>query len=296
MRECLRKRRGGRQVGARLRGGDGSLLPRRGAADPFRAHIRPGRSGRRGTASLPASTRWWSSRGPGTGATGSWSARTRAQEDRELAARRIEAEPENWVAQETVMLSRHPTVDGNALSPRHVDLRAFAVSVDGPRRGGRRGPDPVRARSRGARGEQLPERRREGHLGPVVSARPLIGVTTSEMRVAKNVQPTPQGEPPQQEMALGLAYLRAVEAAGGLPLVIPPMPAGAIKPLIDRLHGICLSGGPGSRSEHLRRAAARAARSHGAGARPLRAGAGPGGLRRGTCRSSRSAAGCSCST
>ena len=62
-------------------------------------------------------------------------------------------------------------------------------------------------------------------MGPVLSSRPLIGVTTSEMRVAKNVQPTPQGEPPQQEMALGLAYLRAVEAAGGLPLVIPPMPA-----------------------------------------------------------------------
>jgi putative glutamine amidotransferase len=77
-----------------------------------------------------------------------------------------------------------------------------------------------------------------------MSTRPLIGVTTSEMRVAKNVQPTPQGEPPQQEMALGLAYLRAVEAAGGLPLVIPPMPSSAIKPLIDRLHGICLSGGP----------------------------------------------------
>ncbi len=53
-----------------------------------------------------------------------------SQEDRELAARRIEAEPEDWVAQETVMLSRHPTVDGNTLSPRHVDLRAFAVSVE----------------------------------------------------------------------------------------------------------------------------------------------------------------------
>ena len=77
-----------------------------------------------------------------------------------------------------------------------------------------------------------------------MSSRPLIGVTTSEMRVAKNVEPTPQGEPPRSEMALGLAYLRAVEAAGGLPLVIPPMPSSAIKPLIDRLHGICLSGGP----------------------------------------------------
>ena len=51
------------------------------------------------------------------------------REDLEQVALEIEADPENWVAQETVMLSRHPTVDGNSLSPRHVDLRAFAVSV-----------------------------------------------------------------------------------------------------------------------------------------------------------------------
>ena len=37
------------------------------------------------------------------------------------------------------------------------------------------------------------------------------------MRVATSVEPTPQGEPPRKEMALGLAYLRAIEAAGGLP-------------------------------------------------------------------------------
>jgi putative glutamine amidotransferase len=77
-----------------------------------------------------------------------------------------------------------------------------------------------------------------------MSSRPLIGVTTSEMRVARNVEPTPQGEPPRKEMALGLAYLRSIEAAGGLPLVIPPMPSAAIAPLVDRLHGLCLSGGP----------------------------------------------------
>ena len=51
------------------------------------------------------------------------------REDLELVARKIKSEPENWVAQETVRLSRHPTVDGTSLSPRHVDLRAFAVSV-----------------------------------------------------------------------------------------------------------------------------------------------------------------------
>ncbi len=47
--------------------------------------------------------------------------------------------------------------------------------------------------------------------------RPLIGVTTSEVRLADQVEQTPQGEPPRREMALGLTYLRAIEAAGGLP-------------------------------------------------------------------------------
>lgn len=48
-------------------------------------------------------------------------------EDLKLAAAQVEQEPGNWVAQETVMLSRHPTVEGGVLVPRHVDLRAFAV-------------------------------------------------------------------------------------------------------------------------------------------------------------------------
>ena len=75
-------------------------------------------------------------------------------------------------------------------------------------------------------------------------SRPLIGVTTSEVRHAETVEPTPEGEPPRHEMALGLTYLRAIEAAGGLPVVIPPLHLDAIEPLLDRLSGICLSGGP----------------------------------------------------
>ncbi len=75
--------------------------------------------------------------------------------------------------------------------------------------------------------------------------RPLIGVTTSEMRRAESLNPTPEGEPPQRlEMALGLPYLRGLEAAGALPLVMPPLSEDAIEPLLDRLDGICLSGGP----------------------------------------------------
>ena len=76
------------------------------------------------------------------------------------------------------------------------------------------------------------------------AVRPLIGVTTSEVRRAPTVKPTPHGEPPRVEMALGLTYLQAIERAGGIPMVIPPMHEEAIEPLLDRLDGICLSGGP----------------------------------------------------
>jgi len=74
--------------------------------------------------------------------------------------------------------------------------------------------------------------------------RPLIGVTTSEVRPAERVTPLPEGEPRGKEMALGLTYLRGIEAAGGLPVVMPPLDERAIEPLLDRLDGICLSGGP----------------------------------------------------
>ena len=74
--------------------------------------------------------------------------------------------------------------------------------------------------------------------------RPLIGVTTSEVRIAERVEQTPQGEPPRREMALGLKYLRAIEAAGGLPVVIPPLNLRAVRPMLDQLTAICLSGGP----------------------------------------------------
>ncbi|HEV7562941.1 MAG TPA: gamma-glutamyl-gamma-aminobutyrate hydrolase family protein [Solirubrobacterales bacterium] len=74
--------------------------------------------------------------------------------------------------------------------------------------------------------------------------RPLIGVTTSEVRAAERVNPVPEGEPVGREMALGLTYLQGIEVAGGLPVVMPPLAEDAIEPLLDRLDGICLSGGP----------------------------------------------------
>jgi carboxylate-amine ligase len=47
----------------------------------------------------------------------------------EVVRRRAEiaAQPAGWVAQEVVALSSAPTLDGSALHPRHVDLRAFVL-------------------------------------------------------------------------------------------------------------------------------------------------------------------------
>jgi putative glutamine amidotransferase len=82
-------------------------------------------------------------------------------------------------------------------------------------------------------------------LGAELSHPPLIGLTTSEVRVAEKVEQTPEGEPPQVEMTVGLKYARAIEAAGGVPVVIPPLGRQeAIESLLDRVCGVCMSGGP----------------------------------------------------
>jgi putative glutamine amidotransferase len=39
-----------------------------------------------------------------------------------------------------------------------------------------------------------------------------------------------------------MTYLKAIEAAGGMPVVLPPL--GDADALLDRLDGVCLSGGP----------------------------------------------------
>src|SRR6202011_3679948 len=79
---------------------------------------------------------------------------------------------------------------------------------------------------------------------PQAGPPPLIGVTTSELRRAKQRRGRPRARPAGVEMALGLPYLRAVEQAGGLPVVLPPLDLHRISPLLDRLSGILLSGGP----------------------------------------------------
>jgi putative glutamine amidotransferase len=77
-----------------------------------------------------------------------------------------------------------------------------------------------------------------------VTGAPLIGVTTSELRPAAYARSVPEGDPPQAEMALGMVYMRAVERAGGLPVVLPPLPPARVASLVAHLSGLCLSGGP----------------------------------------------------
>jgi putative glutamine amidotransferase len=81
-------------------------------------------------------------------------------------------------------------------------------------------------------------------LGAEVSPRPLIGVTTSEVRVPDHTEPLPQSDPRRAEMALGMKYMAAIDQADGLPVVLPPLDLDDVDPLLDRLDGICLSGGP----------------------------------------------------
>jgi uncharacterized circularly permuted ATP-grasp superfamily protein len=49
-------------------------------------------------------------------------------EDLERTAAAVKRAPELYIAQETVMLSRHPTVTDGHLELRHIDLRPFAIS------------------------------------------------------------------------------------------------------------------------------------------------------------------------
>ena len=85
-------------------------------------------------------------------------------EEAEGAREDIEARPQDFIAQELVELSRHPTLFDGELSPRRIDLRPLIAYDGGERRDGARRAHAGRAR-RGLQGrEHGPGRRREGDL------------------------------------------------------------------------------------------------------------------------------------
>lgn len=76
------------------------------------------------------------------------------------------------------------------------------------------------------------------------TARPLIGLTTSELRRPERVTHLAQSEPAEVELALNLTYPTAIERAGGIPVIIPPLQPDAIAALLGGLDGLLLTGGP----------------------------------------------------
>ena len=54
--------------------------------------------------------------------------RNASEEELEETRRNIEADPRNYIAQELVELSTHPTFVDGGLEPRHIDLRPFVVT------------------------------------------------------------------------------------------------------------------------------------------------------------------------
>jgi putative glutamine amidotransferase len=76
-----------------------------------------------------------------------------------------------------------------------------------------------------------------------VSEPVLVGITTAELFTPEQTVPSPESEPPQRKLALGMDYPAAVVAAGGIPIVLPPMtsPSDA---LLGRLDALLVSGGP----------------------------------------------------
>lgn len=74
--------------------------------------------------------------------------------------------------------------------------------------------------------------------------RPLIGLTTSELRRPERVRHLEQSEPAEIELALNLTYPTAIERAGGVPVIVPPLQRSAIRSLLSGLDGLVLTGGP----------------------------------------------------
>jgi uncharacterized circularly permuted ATP-grasp superfamily protein len=65
----------------------------------------------------------------GLGAAGVTIGPRASREELDGVLAQIRSQPQSWVAQETIALSTHPTVVGNSLEPRHIDMRPYAIHL-----------------------------------------------------------------------------------------------------------------------------------------------------------------------
>jgi len=76
------------------------------------------------------------------------------------------------------------------------------------------------------------------------SPRPLIGLTTSEIRHPEPAEQIPHADAGREEVVLGSGYFRALAGGGGAPVVMPPLDPDLASSFLAGLAGVCLSGGP----------------------------------------------------
>ncbi len=74
--------------------------------------------------------------------------------------------------------------------------------------------------------------------------RPLIALSTSELHEPRRARLVRQTLTHRRDLALGMDYPQAIAQAGGVPVVVPPTDAVDIDALLERVDGLCLSGGP----------------------------------------------------
>ena len=143
------------------------------------------------------------------------------------------------------MLSTPPDrVDGR-LAPRHVDLRPFvflgrATATCARCRAGSRASPSTRARWWSTRRRTAAPRTRGccRDAGAADRRHDLRGAAR------RALGPAARGRAAAARDGARHGLHARDRGAGGLPVVLPPLATDAIEPLLDRLDGVCLSGGP----------------------------------------------------
>ena len=141
-------------------------------------------------------------------------------------------------------------------APQHRKRRSRVYEAELVcRRGGERAEKPPAGESRPG-SLDLRWVYQSGPLPIIRNMRPLIGVTTSELRPSAMATTRRHGEPAHPEMALGMTYLRTLDQAGAIPVVLPPTGTDHLAPA-DRAPGRHLPlRRPRSGPDRLRRARA----------------------------------------
>ena len=120
-------------------------------------------------------------------------------DQRDEFRQRIMADPRNYIAQPTLLLSRAPCFIDGQVEARHVDLRPYILFGERGDDRARR-PDPRRAAARLAGGQLLAGRRQQRHLGTARVRRSEAGLSEDEGRRA----PLPSAPPAARTRAEAL--------------------------------------------------------------------------------------------